>query len=72
MTHRHVIATAAAVALALGAWSWFSTSTGTPDDATDDIIVQQLEDLPHELPTATHAAPGSAVTQPSSSAVTAG
>ncbi|WP_328349406.1 hypothetical protein OG800_01825 [Streptomyces sp. NBC_00445] len=68
----HVIATAAAVALALGAWSWFSTSAGTPDDATDDIIVQQLEDLPHELPTATHAPPGSAVTQPSWSTVTAG
>jgi hypothetical protein len=67
-----VIATAAAVTVALGAWSCLSTRAGASDNAPDDAIVQQLEEPPPELSPATRFPPGSAVAEPSSSAVTAG
>jgi hypothetical protein len=66
-----VIATSAAIVLALGAWSMLSTRAGTPSDRPDDTTVQQLEEAPGELPTATHLPPGFTA-GPSSSATAAG
>lgn len=67
-----VIVTAASITLALGAWSWLSTSADTPDERPDGAIVQQMEDAPHEQSPATRFLPGSAVAEPSPSAVPAG
>ncbi|MGW6906977.1 hypothetical protein [Streptomyces sp. NPDC054940] len=67
-----VIATAAAITVTLGAWSCLPTSAGTAGNAPDDSIVQQVEEAPPELSPATRFPPGSAVAEPSSSAVTAG
>ncbi|MEU0742683.1 hypothetical protein [Streptomyces sp. NPDC006134] len=48
-----VAGTAAAVALALAAWSWLPTGSGVPGNGPGPATVQQLEDAPEELPTAT-------------------
>ncbi|CAL9527694.1 hypothetical protein SUDANB58_03978 [Streptomyces sp. enrichment culture] len=45
--------TAAAVALALAAWSWLTAGSGVPGSGPGSATVQQLEDAPEELPTAT-------------------
>ncbi|CAM5260608.1 hypothetical protein [Streptomyces griseomycini] len=63
-----VVGTAAAIALALGAWSQLSTGAGTPAEGPGDTVLQQSEDAPAELPTATSLPVG--LTSPSPSAST--
>jgi hypothetical protein len=67
-----VIVTAAAITLALGAWSWLSTSADAPGERPHGTIVQQMEDAPHGQSPATRFPPGSAVAEPSPSAIPAG
>ncbi|MFD3731946.1 hypothetical protein [Streptomyces sp. NPDC058632] len=67
-----VIGTAAAIALALGAWSQLSTGAGAPDQGPGDTVLQQSEDVPAELPTATSVPSGPASPSPTTSAVQAG
>ncbi|GAA3506380.1 hypothetical protein GCM10019016_134950 [Streptomyces prasinosporus] len=65
-----VVGTAAAIALALGAWSQLSTGAGAPAGTTGDTVLQQSEDAPAELPTATSRPAGPA--SPSASSVRSG
>ncbi|MFF8103179.1 hypothetical protein ACF07S_26135 [Streptomyces sp. NPDC016640] len=65
-----VVGTAAAIALALGAWSQLSTGASTPDAGPGDSVLQQSEEAPAELPTATSLPPG--LTFPSPSALPGG
>ncbi|MCX2927118.1 hypothetical protein [Streptomyces sp. NEAU-W12] len=67
-----VIGTAAAIALVLGAWSQLSTGAGTPDQGPGSTVLQQSEDVPAELPTATSVPSGLASPPPATSAVQAG
>ncbi|MFD0211965.1 hypothetical protein ACFVH9_23375 [Streptomyces hirsutus] len=67
-----VIGTAAAIALVLGAWSQLSTGAGSADQGPADTVLQQSEDVPAELPTATSAPSGLASPSPATSAVQAG
>lgn len=67
-----VIGTAAAIALVLGAWSQLSTGAGSVDQGPADTVLQQSEDVPAELPTATSAPSGLASPSPATSAVQAG
>ncbi|CAL9355216.1 hypothetical protein SUDANB176_00556 [Streptomyces sp. enrichment culture] len=67
-----VVGTAAAIALALGAWSQLSTGAGTPAEGPGDAVLQQSEDAPAELPTATSLPAGLTSPSPSSSAVSSG
>ncbi|GAB2803305.1 hypothetical protein GCM10027073_39750 [Streptomyces chlorus] len=67
-----VIGTAAAIALVLGAWSQLSTGAGTPSQGPGDTVLQQSEDIPAELPTATSVPSGLASPSPTTSAVQAG
>lgn len=48
-----VVGAAAAIALALGAWSHWSTGAGGAPGGPGDTVLQQSEDLPTGLPTAT-------------------
>ncbi|MEU9207754.1 hypothetical protein AB0D27_07305 [Streptomyces sp. NPDC048415] len=59
-----VIATATAITLALLAWSQLSTRADTPHDGPGDTV-QQLDEAPADLPTATHLPPGFASAGPS-------
>ncbi|WP_406728972.1 hypothetical protein WJ438_36470 [Streptomyces sp. GD-15H] len=67
-----VIGTAAAIAVALGAWSLLSTGTGAPRQGPGDTVLQQSEDIPAELPTATSLPTGLASPSPTTSAVRSG
>ncbi|MFI5571558.1 hypothetical protein ACIA6T_30300 [Streptomyces sp. NPDC051740] len=67
-----VVGTAAAIALALGAWSQLSTGAGTPAEGPGDTVLQQSEEMPAELPTATSRSPEPASTAPSAPGVRAG
>ncbi|MFE9926424.1 hypothetical protein ACFYQA_34155 [Streptomyces sp. NPDC005774] len=67
-----VVGTAAAIALALGAWSQLSTGAGGSDQGPGDTVLQQSEDVPAELPTATSVPSGFASPSPTASAVRAG
>ncbi|WP_030866727.1 hypothetical protein [Streptomyces sp. NRRL S-37] len=67
-----VAGTAAAIALALGAWSQLSTGAGTPAEAPGDTVLQQSEELPQELPTATSRSPEPASPAPSAPGVRTG
>jgi hypothetical protein len=67
-----VVLTAAAIALALGAWSQLSTGAGTPDEGPGDTVLQQSEEAPAELPTATSLPSGIDSPSPSTPAVRAG
>lgn len=67
-----VIGTAAAIALALGAWSLLSTGAGTARQGPGETVLQQSEDIPAELPTATSPPTGLASPSPTTSEVRAG
>ncbi|MFD8522685.1 hypothetical protein ACFV2D_22125 [Streptomyces capillispiralis] len=67
-----VVGTAAAVALALAAWSQLSTGAGAPAEGPGDTVLQQSEEAPAELPTATSLPPGLASPSPSVPGVRAG
>ncbi|MEU7470097.1 hypothetical protein AB0A94_16475 [Streptomyces sp. NPDC044984] len=67
-----VVGTAAAIALALGAWSQLSTGAGTPDGKPGDTVLQQSEEAPAELPTATSLSPELASPPPSAPGLRAG
>ncbi|MFE9773269.1 hypothetical protein ACFYOV_16625 [Streptomyces sp. NPDC005931] len=67
-----VAGTAAAIALALGAWSQLSTGAGTRDEGPAGTVLQQSEEAPAELPTATSVPSGPASPEPSASEVRAG
>ncbi|MGW3682417.1 hypothetical protein [Streptomyces prasinus] len=67
-----VVGTAAAIALVLGAWSLLSTGAGGPSQGPADTVLQQSEDVPAELPTATSAPTGPAAPSPATSAVQTG
>ncbi|SDD91892.1 hypothetical protein [Streptomyces prasinopilosus] len=67
-----VVGTAAAIALVLGAWSQLSTGAAGPGQGPADTVLQQSEEVPAELPTATSAPSGPASPSPATSAVQAG
>ncbi|MEV5935803.1 hypothetical protein ACIQCD_18275 [Streptomyces sp. NPDC093250] len=68
-----VAGTAAAIALALGAWSQLSTGAGSPVEGPgDDTVLQQSEEAPPELPTATSEPPGASSPPPSGPALRIG
>lgn len=67
-----VVGTAAAIALALGAWSQLSTGAGTPAEAPGDTVLQQSEEMPAELPTATSLSPELTSPAPSAPGVRTG
>ncbi|MFI8306021.1 hypothetical protein ACIF80_21765 [Streptomyces sp. NPDC085927] len=67
-----VIGTAAAIALVLGAWSQLSTGAGSPDQGPADTVLQQSEDVPADLPTATSVPSGLTSPSPATPAVQAG
>ncbi|MFI2511179.1 hypothetical protein [Streptomyces sp. NPDC018972] len=66
-----VVGTAAAIALALGVWSQLS-SAGTPDGEPGDTVLQQSEEAPAELPTATSLPPELTSPPPSAPGLRAG
>ncbi|MGY0065490.1 hypothetical protein ACWZEH_01320 [Streptomyces sp. QTS137] len=67
-----VVGTAAAIALVLGTWSQLSTGAGTSEQGPGDTVLQQSEDVPAELPTATSVPSGLASPSPATPAVPAG
>ncbi|MEW2076244.1 hypothetical protein ACFZAG_35010 [Streptomyces sp. NPDC012403] len=67
-----VVGTAAAIALALGVWSQLSTGAGTPDGEPGDTVLQQSEEAPAELPTATSLPPELTSPPPSAPGLRAG
>lgn len=67
-----VVGTAAAIALALGVWSQLSTGAGTPEEGPGDTVLQQSEEAPAELPTATSLPPELTSPPPSAPGVRAG
>ncbi|MFE2278226.1 hypothetical protein ACFXAE_13445 [Streptomyces sp. NPDC059454] len=67
-----VVGTAAAIALALGAWSQLSTGAGTPHEGPGDTVLQQSEEAPAELPTATSLPPELTSPPPSAPGLRAG
>lgn len=67
-----VVGTAAAIALALGVWSQLSTGAGTPEEGPGDTVLQQSEEAPAELPTATSLPPELTSPPPSAPGVQAG
>ncbi|GAA3194909.1 hypothetical protein GCM10010451_51320 [Streptomyces virens] len=67
-----VVGTATAIALALGAWSQLATGAGAPAKGPGEAVLQQSEDAPADLPTATSLPPGFSSPSPSDPAVQAG
>ncbi|EFE71320.1 MULTISPECIES: hypothetical protein [Streptomyces] len=67
-----VAGTAAAIALALGAWSLLSTGAGAPAGGPGDTVLQQSENVPAELPTATSLPAGLVSPSPSAPVVRSG
>ncbi|MFI0266540.1 hypothetical protein [Streptomyces luteogriseus] len=60
-----VIATVAAIGLALGTWSLLSTKAGAPSEEPGGGTVQQVEEAPDAIPTAS---PGSDAVEPTPTA----
>ncbi|MFE0962885.1 hypothetical protein [Streptomyces fungicidicus] len=67
-----VAGTAAAIALALGAWAQLSTGAGTSEEGPADTVLQQSEDVPADVPTATSVPAELVSPSPSDPAVRAG
>lgn len=67
-----VIGTAAAIAVAVGAWSLLSTGAGTARQEPGETVLQQSEDIPAELPTATSPPTGLASPAPTASELRTG
>ncbi|MGW5974145.1 hypothetical protein ACWFQQ_29435, partial [Streptomyces sp. NPDC055185] len=67
-----MIGTAAAIAVAVGAWSLLSTGAGTARQEPGETVLQQSEDIPAELPTATSPPTGLASPAPTASELRTG
>ncbi|MFI9822540.1 hypothetical protein ACIHFC_19035 [Streptomyces sp. NPDC052013] len=67
-----VAGTAVAIALVLGAWAQLSTGVGGRPEGPGDTVLQQSEDVPADLPTATSLPARAVSPSPSASAVQAG
>ncbi|MGJ3562171.1 hypothetical protein ACR6C2_44300 [Streptomyces sp. INA 01156] len=67
-----VIGTAAAIAVAVGAWSLLSTGACTARQEPGETVLQQSEDIPAELPTATSPPAGLASPAPTASELRTG